>query len=287
MTINQLAYFVSVAEELNLTRVSEQFHISQPAVSAAIRDLEKEFNICLFERSRNKLSLTPLGMATYKRAKKLLEHYDAFCDSLTASDAFAKRLTIAIAPNVAAVHLPKLLPYLTEKMSDTSITMEEDSIANMTRNLKSGLIDVAVFACYDGRRDSELQYRRFSTFSIALCVSPELLDLPTDRIEARDLIGISLAMQYKASILNDKILEWFSAGDVVPNIIFYANQIMSILALVRNGMAAGFLPPELVESEENIIAYKIDEIGTDLPIYVVYKHETDLIKEMIKALNCF
>ena len=61
MTMTQLVYFVAVAEEQNITRIAEQFHVSQPAVSSAIRDLEKEFRVSLFERHHNDLFLTSTG----------------------------------------------------------------------------------------------------------------------------------------------------------------------------------------------------------------------------------
>ena len=82
MTMTQLVYFVAVAEELNITRIAEQFHVSQPAVSSAIRDLEKEFRVSLFERHHNDLFLTSTGNIAYQQAKRLVEHYEEFRTSI-------------------------------------------------------------------------------------------------------------------------------------------------------------------------------------------------------------
>ena len=81
MTIQQLEYFMKTAELLNLTRVSEALHVSQPTVSYAIRELEKQFGITLFKRSSSGLKLTPEGILFMEKAKQLLQHFNSFENS--------------------------------------------------------------------------------------------------------------------------------------------------------------------------------------------------------------
>jgi DNA-binding transcriptional LysR family regulator len=78
MDLTQLRTFVTVAEELHLTRAAERLHISQPAASAHIRAIEKYFDVVLFERGKRNLQLTPAGNELMRQAKRVLAESQAF-----------------------------------------------------------------------------------------------------------------------------------------------------------------------------------------------------------------
>ena len=72
MDIRTLQYFVTVAEELNITKAAEKLHISQPPLSAQIKNLEAELDTVLFIRGKRHLTLTESGQLLYRRAKNIL-----------------------------------------------------------------------------------------------------------------------------------------------------------------------------------------------------------------------
>src|SRR5262249_27819188 len=72
MELRHLRYFVTVAEELNVSRASARLRISQPAVSRQLRDLEEELGVALFQRGNSRLKLTPAGQAFLAHARDLL-----------------------------------------------------------------------------------------------------------------------------------------------------------------------------------------------------------------------
>ena len=72
MDIKSLSYFVTVAEELNITKAAEKLNISQPPLSIQIRNLEIELDTVLFIRGKRKLELTESGRLLYRRAKEIL-----------------------------------------------------------------------------------------------------------------------------------------------------------------------------------------------------------------------
>ncbi len=67
MEIRQLEYFVSASLLGNLTRVAERHFVSQPNITIAIKKLETELGVTLFDRKKNKLVLTEEGMFSYKK----------------------------------------------------------------------------------------------------------------------------------------------------------------------------------------------------------------------------
>ena len=72
MDLRNLRYFVTVAEELNITRAAEKLHMSQPPLSAQMKSLEEELDTVLFVRGKRHLKLTESGQLLYRRAKEIL-----------------------------------------------------------------------------------------------------------------------------------------------------------------------------------------------------------------------
>src|SRR5689334_5312075 len=105
MELRHLRYFVTVAEELNVSRASARLRISQPAVSRQLRDLEQELGVDLFERRNSKLKLTPAGEAFLAHARDLLRRSKDAANEMAAFRPHTKRtLTMGyIAPVLATV----------------------------------------------------------------------------------------------------------------------------------------------------------------------------------------
>ena len=108
MDLRTLQYFVIVAEELNITRAAEKLHMSQPPLSAQIKNLEAELETELFIRGKRRLSLTESGKLLYRRAKGILsmaERTRAELISLSRgmSGIISIGLVEGMAPDIAAV----------------------------------------------------------------------------------------------------------------------------------------------------------------------------------------
>ena len=84
--------------------------------------------------------------------------------------------------------------------------------------------------------------------------------------------------------MNQLIQEYFAAYDVVPNVIFHANQLMTILSFIRSGQAAGMLPEELIRDDPEIISYELKDLIQKTPIYLVYKTNTKTVEELRKTV---
>ena len=78
MKLTQLQYFCEVYRQRNVSRAAEKLNISQPSISAAIKELEGEFGIALFSREGRGIRSTPEGDIFYEHAQSLLTHADSF-----------------------------------------------------------------------------------------------------------------------------------------------------------------------------------------------------------------
>jgi DNA-binding transcriptional LysR family regulator len=103
-------YFVAVAEERNITRAAERLHISQPALSAAVRQLEQQLRVALLDRSDRVLAVTPAGMLLADEGGALLGFADRVFDAVRARDAaVVGRLRIGMSPTARYGLGPALL----------------------------------------------------------------------------------------------------------------------------------------------------------------------------------
>src|SRR6202008_2454598 len=109
MELRHLRYFVAVAEEENVTRAASRLHVSQPALSRQIRDLEEELGFPLLERSAKSVRLTEAGRAFLIEARALLQRVEEAVKTARAIAMGGIELHVGYAPSLTARILPQTL----------------------------------------------------------------------------------------------------------------------------------------------------------------------------------
>jgi DNA-binding transcriptional LysR family regulator len=145
MELRHLRYFVTVAEELNVSRASARLRISQPAVSRQLRDLEDELGVKLFARDKSKLKLTPAGEAFLAHARDLLRRSnDAAKEMATFRAAAASKITVGyIAPVLTSTLTPALRTF-GQKNPGIDVVLREMTPGEQIKALRNGQIDLAL-----------------------------------------------------------------------------------------------------------------------------------------------
>ena len=144
MELRHLRYFVTVAEELNVSRASARLRISQPAVSRQVRDLEKELEVNLFDREKSKLKLTPAGEAFLAHARDLLRRSQDAVSDMAAFRPEAKRiLTVGYIAPVLATLTPALRAF-TQKNPEVEVVLREMTPGDQVQALRNSRIDLAL-----------------------------------------------------------------------------------------------------------------------------------------------
>lgn len=143
--LRHLRYFVTAAEELNISRASARLRVSQPAVSRQIHDLEDELGVALFTRGTGGLSLTDAGESYLAHARDILrKSREATAHMASFHDQPAKKLTVGyIAPALASVLTPALRGF-SSKHADTEMILLEMPPQGQVEALRAGHIDFAL-----------------------------------------------------------------------------------------------------------------------------------------------
>ncbi len=111
VSLRQLEYFVAVAERLSFRGAAEACFVTQPGLSAQLKDLERMLDVQLFERSRRKVLLTPEGETLLPLARNILTRTGDFVDTARSlTRPLSATLRLGVIPTVAPYLLPRALP---------------------------------------------------------------------------------------------------------------------------------------------------------------------------------
>jgi len=141
-------YWIAVAEEANVTRAAERLHISQPALSAAIKQLEGQLGVTLLDRTGRGVTVTPAGTVMMERGRELLALADAVAEEVRARDVAAVgRLRVGMTPTARYGVGPDLLAACADRAPGVMLYPREDTTGALLRDVRSGRLDLAVLFC--------------------------------------------------------------------------------------------------------------------------------------------
>ena len=147
MTLSELRFVVSVAQEKNFRRAAAKSFVSQPALSLAIKKIENELGILIFERNRMGISLTTVGEKIVNQAQKVLEEVEKIkAISIVEKNDQQVDVKLGLIYSIAPYLLPSIIPVLKNTSPDIVLEAEEDITKNLINKLKDGSIDAAIIA---------------------------------------------------------------------------------------------------------------------------------------------
>jgi len=145
MTLTELKYLVAVADEQHFGRAAARSFVSQPSLSAAVKNIEQELGVRVFDRSKRGVELTEVGAAIVAQARRTLDEA-ARIKTVAKQGKGRYRLRLGVIHTIAPYLLPQLVVALRKLAPDMSLDIEENMTANLDRLLKAGELDVAILA---------------------------------------------------------------------------------------------------------------------------------------------
>lgn len=143
-----IRYFVAVGEEGNVTRAAERLHVSQPSLSAAMKQLEGQLGVELLQRHGRGVALTAAGELLLERGRDLLEHADAVMAEVAArGDAPAGLLRLGMSPTARYGIGPELLAACASAAPAAMLHTSEQTTGALLRDVAQGRLHLAVTFC--------------------------------------------------------------------------------------------------------------------------------------------
>ena len=145
MELRHLRYFVAVAEMENVSRAAVKLHVSQPALSKQIRDLEDEIGFCLLERTAKSVRLTEAGRAFLEEARAILKHAgDAVLKGRAVAGKFETELRVGDWPLGTGRIMPALLHAYQQAIPNVHVRLHDWSVYQDIAGVRDGRLQLAI-----------------------------------------------------------------------------------------------------------------------------------------------
>jgi len=147
MTLTELKYIVAVAREKHFGRAAEACFVSQPTLSVAIKKLEEELDVKIFERGSSEVSATPLGEAIVRQAQAVIEQAAAIKEiAKRGKDPVSGPLKLGVIYTIGPYLLPDLVRLAIERVPQMPLMLQENFTSRLLEMLRTGELDCAILA---------------------------------------------------------------------------------------------------------------------------------------------
>ena len=147
MTLTELKYIVAVAREKHFGKAAEACHVSQPTLSLAIKKLEEELEVKLFERTAGEVTVTPLGQEIIRQAQSVLEQAAEIKEiAKRGKDPLAGIMRLGVIYTIGPYLLPDLVRQIIADIPQMPLMLQENFTVRLLEMLRTGEIDCAILA---------------------------------------------------------------------------------------------------------------------------------------------
>lgn len=239
MTLTELRYVVAVARERHFGRAAESCHVSQPTLSVAIRKLEDELGVTLFERGPGELKVTPVGQEIVVQAQRVLEEAARVKELAAAGrDPLAGTLRLGAIYTIGPYLLPKLIPILRRAAPAMQLFIRESFTHALSQLLRQGELDVIVVALPFEAPGCVVQPVYDEPFLVA--VPPGHPWERKKNVTADELNRESLLLLGEGHCLRDQVLEFCGSG--ARSRALEGGSLETIRQMVASGVGITVLP---------------------------------------------
>lgn len=242
--LQQLRYFLLVADLKSYHAAAEMASRTQPAISLAIRELEHKLGEALFEKG-NKAELTPFGRQCYPQAKALLEHYTRVIDQMSmAAERRTGQVAIACVPSFASQMLPDILKGFVIQHPEIAISVEDEPAEQVHQRVLHRNVDFGVGSLWNV--DVNLSFETLCRDPMGLvCRRDHPLAQSERPLEWTDLRDENLITNGTVRLLNGT-----PAREIMERARLSVSNIISLWALLRAGIGVTTLPRLAVDDND-------------------------------------
>ncbi|WP_099865260.1 hydrogen peroxide-inducible genes activator [Pararhizobium haloflavum] len=247
-TLKQMRYFDALATTRHFGRAAELVHVSQPALSAQIAELERHLGTKLVERGRRATMLTPDGDRLLPKIRAILADVDALEVGLRRhADPLTGRLRVGIIPTVAPYLVPALVPHVRKHYPKLEIELKEAVTATLVSDLLHGQVD-AVIAALPVEEDGVASRFLFEDRFLMACADDETTILMSPM--AQDQVDVSrLLLLEEGHCMRDQALAVCEAAPGRRIVNYGATSMATLLQMVSHGLGLTLIPEIAVRSE--------------------------------------
>ncbi|NJD38778.1 MAG: LysR family transcriptional regulator [Geobacter sp.] len=252
MDLRQLRFFLAVARAGSFTRAAEKLHIAQPALSIAIRKLEQELDVALFNRRDRQITLTAEGEALARHARTIEQQVTEARQELDELRGLLRgEVRVGVPPMLSSAFFPQVVAAFKQRYPALQLSINGDSVLNIQRKIASGALDTGVIA---GEVPEGLESHLLMRDEVVACVYPShplarVTSAPLSVLLAEPLIHFTEGYQLREMIDARAVLD-----GITPKVVAESNLFSLVRSLVREELGLAFFPRTVVRGDEGMAA---------------------------------
>lgn len=274
MTLIQLKYFQTICELQSMTKASEFLNITQPSLTRAVRELEKEFGVILFKRHRYGMAITKEGEELKKVADQLLAHAQEAQRFMTDLGKKKKTLNLGIPPMIGSIILPTIYRDYVKNHTDIELKITEEGTNKIIKLLNDDLLDMVIIPHND---DIENKYNSLEVtqFEIVCCAHKNNSICKKKTVKPKDLQNKNLVLFKNSFFQTAQIKKWFALDNVEPKVLLQTDQLSTLIKIIENDQSIGFMFKKLISGKTNLVAIQLEN-KMNIKISLVWKKNKQL-----------
>jgi LysR family transcriptional regulator, hydrogen peroxide-inducible genes activator len=246
-SVRHLRHLVALHDHGHFGRAAEACNITQSTLSSSIKELESTLEVTLVDRSKRRVVLTPVGVETVERARKIVKEVEELVGFTTASrDPLSGTVRMGTIPTVGPFLLPRLFPGLREAYGRLKLYLVEDLTSRLVDSLHRGELDVVLLA---------LPYDCGAVETVILFEDLLVVGLPRGhplakgaRVKIQHLLSEDLLLLKDGHCLRDHALAACRLADRRTTEGFEATSLATLVQMVDNGLGTTLLPTLAVDA---------------------------------------
>jgi DNA-binding transcriptional LysR family regulator len=247
LTLRQLQCFAAVARNRSYTRAAEELHLTQPAVSMQIRQLEQQAGLPLTEQLGKQVHLTEAGEEVHNYAKNILSQVDEMDDVLNSMKGLAGGHLRIAAISSANYFVPRLIGTFHQRFPNVAVSMDVTNQTSVLRQVIENEVDMAIMG--QPPDDAQLEAMPFMDNPLIIVAPPEHRLAKRKRMQLKELEKEEFLTREPGSGTRGAMHRFFKAHKLKLNTGMEMGSLHAIKQCVIAGLGLGLLPRGAVEVE--------------------------------------
>ena len=283
MKLNQLRYFQAVCRYGSVTKAAGALHISQPSISASIKELEEEFGVNLFHRIGKKFYLTKEGEHLLQGVGELLESADRLAETMKDMGNKKNQIKIGVPPMIGSFLFPSIFRSFQAAYPHIRLDISELSSRETCQQVADEELDIALAILAEA---DHLIFKTLTILTTELCYCVH----KNHRLAGEKSVSIlevgddPIAMLKEGSYHLDAVNRQFAQANLEPNVIMRSIQLETIKRLIQDGTASSFMFREMAQGEPDIVAISLSQ-PVPIEIGLVWKKNRYMYSDTSKFID--
>lgn len=281
-----------VCECHSITQAAKKSFVTQPAVTAAIRELEKEYAVRLVDKEGKSIRLTKAGEGFYQYASQMLDHAKEFDDQVHNMVKHTRNLRIGLTKSAGSAAYMEYFSNEAEKYQNVEIKVTVDSTSELIEKLRDKKLDAVLVLNHGGDpMENDLKWAELKTTEMLYCVSKNHALAHEERITvpmiAKEKMVSTKHDHYKTEALRQMFLQ--AGYEEGPQVSWRYDQQSTALQMIAANMATGYFPAEAIRQNDGIVGKQL-EGDKPVPICIAWTKDSwkqEEVQQFIKEIMKF